>query len=115
MRLFHLQRGFDGVRAAEGCVFTDGQIVLQWLAPYPVMSWYPELAILEAWCVTTEPHEVVWDDLPSIQVKLEDLGANQETLVEALCQRLGVPYEPRGAKNGSAPFLGMSGASYGGA
>lgn len=114
MRLFHLQRGFDGIRAADGCVFEDGQVVLQWLTPYRVMSWYPDLAILEAWCVTTEPHEVVWDDLPTIQVKLEDLGANQELLVEALCGKLGVPYEPQRPPNAPLPFLGMPGPSHAG-
>lgn len=109
MRLFHLQRHLDesGVsgegRVAEGVIFSDDQVVLQWLSPYRTFGLYPAIEVVEAIHGHGGATEIVFDSPPVVHLKLDDLQPESASqLRDEVRRRLGLP---AGAYLQESPYL----------
>lgn len=82
-RRFHLQRLEDisgvsgaGERIAEGCLFSNGTVVLEWLSPCGSTNRYPNLLAMLQVHSHDGATKVIWDDP-------EALDQHQEQFEEA--------------------------------
>ena len=68
MRRFHLHRiqdvsGVSGVGiVAEGCVFTDGSVVVRWMGPTPSTVVWDSLGHMEKIHLHNGATKVIWKD-----------------------------------------------------
>lgn len=110
MRLFHLERhqdpsGVSGLgRVAEGVIFGDGQVVLQWLGAYRTVGIYPSLEVVEAIHGHGGDTEIVMDDSSTVHISGAKLSPEEITgFADQVRRQLGLQ-EP--TKPPTSPYLG---------